>query len=102
MNWLDSARIGAALQQAGHTLVDDADSADSVVVNSCTVTAQADRVSRQETRAAERLGKHTVVTGCGPRANLLQWQQHIPDSPVLPTEREVLRHFGVSGPDTLA
>ncbi len=99
MNWLDSARLGATLQQAGHTLVDESADADSVVVNSCTVTAQADRKSRQETRAAERLGKPTIVTGCGPRAAPLQWHDALPDSTILPTDQELLRHFGVRDDD---
>ena len=100
MNWLDSARLGAALQQAGHQLVDTAEDADSVVVNSCTVTAEADRKSRKLTHAAERLGKDTVVTGCGPRANPVQWHDKVPDSTVLGLDQQLLRHFGVNSDDT--
>jgi threonylcarbamoyladenosine tRNA methylthiotransferase MtaB len=99
MNWLDSARLGAALQQAGHQLVDTAEDADSVVVNSCTVTAEADRKSRKLTHAAERLGKATVVTGCGPRANPVQWHDRVPDSTVLGQDADLLRHFGVEHDD---
>ena len=100
MNWLDSARLGAALQQAGHQLVDSAEDADSVVVNSCTVTAEADRKSRKLTHAAERLGKDTIVTGCGPRANPVQWHDKVPDSTVLELDQQLLRHFGVDSDDT--
>ena len=100
MNWLDSARLGAALQQAGHQLVDTAEDADSVVVNSCTVTAEADRKSRKVTHAAERLGKDTVVTGCGPRANPVQWHNNVPDSTVIELDQQLLRHFGVNNDDT--
>lgn len=100
MNWLDSARLGAALQQAGHQLVDTAEDADSVVVNSCTVTAEADRKSRKLTHASERLGKDTIVTGCGPRANPVQWHDKAPDSTVLAQDQQLLRHFGVNSDDT--
>jgi len=100
MNWLDSARLGAALQQAGHQLVDTAEDADSVVVNSCTVTAEADRKSRKVTHAAERLGKDTVVTGCGPRASPVQWHNNVPDSTVIELDQQLLRHFGVNNDDT--
>lgn len=99
MNWLDSARLGAALQQAGHQLVDTTEDADSVVVNSCTVTAEADRKSRKLTHAAERLGKDTIVTGCGPRANPVQWHDKAPDSTVLAQDQQLLRHFGVNSDD---
>nr|NIP54485.1 tRNA (N6-isopentenyl adenosine(37)-C2)-methylthiotransferase MiaB [Phycisphaerae bacterium]NIR50518.1 tRNA (N6-isopentenyl adenosine(37)-C2)-methylthiotransferase MiaB [candidate division KSB1 bacterium]NIV69733.1 tRNA (N6-isopentenyl adenosine(37)-C2)-methylthiotransferase MiaB [Phycisphaerae bacterium] len=38
MNWLDSARLAAALQTAGHQPVEDEAEADHVFVNTCTVT----------------------------------------------------------------
>lgn len=101
MNWLDSARLGASLQQAGHQLVDSAEEADSVVVNSCTVTAEADRKSRKFAHAAERLGKQTLVTGCGPRADPVQWHQRFPAGQVLAQDSELLGHFGVTDHDPL-
>ncbi len=53
------------LRAAGHTLLASPDGADLVVVNTCTVTAQAAADSRQKIRQAQRLGaKQIVVTGC--------------------------------------
>ncbi len=50
---------------AGHTLVATADQADLVIINTCTVTAQAAADSRQQIRQAARRGAaEIVVTGC--------------------------------------
>jgi threonylcarbamoyladenosine tRNA methylthiotransferase MtaB len=50
---------------AGHTLVGSPETADLVVVNTCTVTAQAASDSRQKIRQASRQGAaQIVVTGC--------------------------------------
>ena len=53
------------LRAAGHTLLASPEGADLVVINTCTVTAQAAADSRQKIRQAERLGAtEIVVTGC--------------------------------------
>lgn len=50
---------------AGHRLVSNPEAADLVVVNTCTVTAQAASDSRQKIRQAARAGAdQIVVTGC--------------------------------------
>ena len=54
MNQLDSARVAAVLQGAGYTPAECEAEADWVLVNSCTVTAQSDRKSRQAANAARR------------------------------------------------
>ena len=45
-----------------------------LVVNSCTVTARADRRSRQLALGAERDGKRVAVVGCGPKVDAERWQ----------------------------
>lgn len=50
---------------AGHTLTSDAEQADLIVINTCTVTAAAASDSRQKIRQAARAGAdEIVVTGC--------------------------------------
>lgn len=52
-------------RSSGHTLVSEIDSADMIVINTCTVTAAAGSDSRQKIRQAARTGAaHIVVTGC--------------------------------------
>ncbi len=52
--------------QRGHQVTTDVEEADIVVFNSCAVTAQADRKSRQQVGRLQRKNPHAqlVVTGC--------------------------------------
>ena len=61
----DAEAIGAALAAAGQSL-QQAAQADVVVVNTCSVTAEADRAARAYIRRAHRLNPESriVVTGC--------------------------------------
>ena len=43
MNWLDSARLSAGMQNAGHMPVATEEDAEIVFVNSCIVTAKAEK-----------------------------------------------------------
>lgn len=95
MNWLDSARLSAALQTAGHVQAEDEAEADYVFVNTCTVTAEADRKSKQTVNKAGRLQKQVAVMGCGPRVDTGAWQQHSGDALVFTDEAEMFSHFGV-------
>ncbi len=62
---------GAHLARAGLTLVDPGGAADLTIVNTCTVTGDGDRASRQRIRQAARGGAdgYVVVTGCYAQAD---------------------------------
>ena len=67
VNQCESEGIGTALTQSGYVQTDvDDDTADVVVVNTCTVTSKAGMQSRQAVRQAIRSypGARIVVTGC--------------------------------------
>jgi threonylcarbamoyladenosine tRNA methylthiotransferase MtaB len=64
-NQSDSERLVEILAAAGFEEVPFGTAADCQIVNTCTVTRQADAKSIQLIRRAERLGGQTVVTGCG-------------------------------------
>lgn len=96
MNWLDSARLGAALRRAGHTAVADEAEADFVLVNSCTVTAEADRKSRQQAYAAQRAQKRVAVLGCGPRVDPAGWTSRLTEDLVFDKEEDLLAFFGAA------
>jgi threonylcarbamoyladenosine tRNA methylthiotransferase MtaB len=93
MNQLDSARIAAALQAAGHCQVAGDEEADCVLVNSCTVTAQADRKSRQAAKAALRAEKQVLVLGCGPRADPVRWRERLPGGTLFESEHALLAYL---------
>ncbi len=95
MNQLDSARLAAALQGAGHVQTDREDEAEWVLVNSCTVTAQSDRKSRQAANSAARTRKKVAVLGCGPRVHGGSWRNQPPDTKIFESEAGLLSNFGI-------
>ncbi len=66
VNQYDTATIADRLSAAGHRLVSFTDTADVYIVNSCTVTNQADAESRQLVRRAKRRNPSAriIMTGC--------------------------------------
>lgn len=66
LNYAEMTHLGRQLVSAGHDLVGSAADADICVLNSCTVTAEAARKSRQLVRQMARANPDArlVVTGC--------------------------------------
>lgn len=71
VNFAEMAELAGALAAAGWDVVPDSEPADVRVVNSCTVTLQADATTRQRLRRLRRAdpGAHIVLTGCSVDAN---------------------------------
>lgn len=69
-NKADSDEMARALRAGGVEVTEDREDADWVVVNSCTVTAAADRDTRREAYRARRAGRdpRVLVVGCLPAA----------------------------------
>lgn len=70
VNQYDTQVLADALEAAGYELAHGPEDADIVVVNSCTVTAESDRKTRQAVRKFKRRKPECVVvlTGCMPQA----------------------------------
>ena len=64
LNQAEIEKYAARFAAMGHELVPDAESADLVVVNTCSVTAAAASDSRGKIRSAARQGAQVAVTGC--------------------------------------
>ena len=64
LNQAEIERYAAQFTAQGHELVPDAESADMVIVNTCSVTAAAASDSRGKIRSASKNGAKVVVTGC--------------------------------------
>jgi threonylcarbamoyladenosine tRNA methylthiotransferase MtaB len=60
-------------------------SSDAIIINSCAVTAEAERQARQAIRRAARSGKTVFATGCAVRLNPEKWAEI---AEVLPQRRE--------------
>ena len=71
VNQYDSATIEDRLKAEGHVLVPFSETADVYIVNSCTVTNQADAESRQLARRAKRHNPaaRIIMTGCYAQVN---------------------------------
>ena len=70
VNQYETQVIGEALADAGFLLVPPKEEADVYIVNSCTVTAESDKKTRQAVRRFKRLHPDALVllTGCMPQA----------------------------------
>jgi threonylcarbamoyladenosine tRNA methylthiotransferase MtaB len=68
VNQIDSAVIGNRLEQAGYQRVSFKDLADVVLINTCAVTAKADRDGRRLAAKARAKSPEAIViiTGCSP------------------------------------
>jgi threonylcarbamoyladenosine tRNA methylthiotransferase MtaB len=66
VNWYDSQAMAEALAAAGFVIVAENTDADVYIVNTCAVTAEAERKSRQAVRKLLRLhpGAAVVAAGC--------------------------------------
>ncbi len=66
VNQYESEAFAEALSERGFVICDASELCDGYIVNTCTVTAEADRKSRQMIRRAARLNPDAaiVVTGC--------------------------------------
>jgi threonylcarbamoyladenosine tRNA methylthiotransferase MtaB len=71
VNYAEMADLAGSLAAAGCEVVPDTEPADVRVLNSCTVTLQADATSRQRLRRLRRgdPGSHLVLTGCSVDGN---------------------------------
>lgn len=70
LNQAETDAMAASLERAGHHVADGGD-VDVVVLNTCTITDQADADARQAVRRVRRQHPHAkvVVTGCYANAN---------------------------------
>ncbi len=71
VNQYESQAMAQRLEAHGVTIVDHTQQADIYVINSCTVTAESDRKTRQAVRRFKKLHPDSIValTGCMPQAS---------------------------------
>ena len=70
VNQYESQMLAEMLIAAGHNIVSKPEKADGVIINSCTVTAESDRKTRQAVRRFRRLLPNGIIAllGCMPQA----------------------------------
>lgn len=71
VNQYESQAMAQNLESHGFVITDPSEKADVYVVNSCTVTAESDRKTRQAVRRFKKLHPESIVvlTGCMPQAS---------------------------------
>lgn len=91
VNQADSHQIARMLLERGLQRVPFSQSADVYVIDTCTVTHQADRKSRQIAARAARQNPHAIVavTGCAATYSPEQFQLAVPDALVLPNAQKL-------------
>lgn len=74
LNQADSEELARSFLARGYAVIQETTRADVVVVNSCTVTREADRQSRQLVRHIAHHNPHAliVLTGCYPSVNPIE------------------------------
>ncbi len=84
VNQYESQAVGEALKRAGHTLTKKLDEAEVAVINSCTVTAESDRKTRQAVRRFKRENADRIVVlmGCMPQA-VPEVVQRLPEADIV-------------------
>ncbi len=70
VNQYETQVMRELFEKEGHTVVSDSPDVDVFIINSCTVTAESDRKTRQMLRKYRSLYKNAVIvlTGCMPQA----------------------------------
>lgn len=91
VNQADSHQIARMLLKSGLKRVAFSQSADVYVIDTCTVTHQADRKSRQIAARAARLNPQAIVavTGCAATYSAAQFESAVPNALVLPNARKL-------------
>ena len=76
-NLYESGQIIARLQSAGHVAVHGLEPADVFVLNTCAVTGEAERKSRQAVQRARKLNPDckVVIVGCAAQKNAQQFAE---------------------------
>jgi len=101
VNQYETERLAESFGALGFTLADFREPADVYVINTCSVTADADRKSRQMARRAARQkpGAHVVLTGCFAQMALDTGEDVdgatllVPNAEKMRTAAHVLTHF---------
>lgn len=70
VNQYETQSIGELLEKAGHEVVSRTANADCIIINSCTVTAESDRKTRQAVRRFRKNNPFAIIllAGCMPQA----------------------------------
>ena len=91
-NFGDTAKLIEILKSMGSTLVDSAEAADAIIINTCTVVGPTER--RMLRRLSRFRDYDLYVTGCMPEVQLKQFLRFAP--PQSSRRKQSIKHIRVS------
>lgn len=103
MNFGEGRSLSEDMASLGYEPADNADDADIVVLNTCTVVETTEKRMLSRISELKRQGKRIVVTGCMAKVQPKRITIRLPDSPVVPFEdygrfRDIVRErYGCIG-----
>lgn len=86
LNQADSDIIRSVLESGGHTVVPVCDTAEIIVVNTCTVKNGTAQKILYKLKNLDRSGKKVIVTGCMAGANRDLIAEHAPHASIITTQ----------------
>ncbi len=104
MNYGEGRKLSRDMASLGYTEAADADEADIVILNTCTVVETTEKKMLSRISELKRMRKEVIVTGCMAKAQPKRIEIRLPESIVLPPSdyhefaREVAARYGVAGP----
>ena len=87
MNYGEGDQLSEKMSALGHQEVQDAESADIVILNTCTVVDTTEKKMIRRMNELRKEGKEVIVTGCMAKVQPSRITIRLPDSIILPPDR---------------
>ncbi len=105
MNYGEGEQLSKKMDSLGHVRVDNADDADIVILNTCTVVETTEKKMIHRMGELKASGKDVIVTGCMAKVQPKRIMIRLPESMIVPPDEydlftgKVESAFGCSVPD---
>ena len=87
MNYGEGAQLSERMSAMGHVEVDTADTADIVILNTCTVVDTTEKKMIRRMSELRNAGKEVIVTGCMAKVQTNRINIRLPDSMIIAPDR---------------
>ena len=87
MNYGEGAQLSEHMSAMGHTEVDSADTADIIILNTCTVVDTTEKKMIRRMSELRNAGKEVIVTGCMAKVQTNRINIRLPDSMIIAPDR---------------
>ena len=87
MNYGEGEQLSKKMDSLGHVKADNADEADIVILNTCTVVETTEKNMIRRMGDLKKKGKKVIVTGCMAKVQPKRIMIRLPDSVIIPPDR---------------